>query len=45
MIRQMFDVADEDGTDTLEAPEMIQFTNFVIEGCQGLSLTGENENL
>jgi Ca2+-binding EF-hand superfamily protein len=45
MIRQMFDVADENGDDKLEMHEFSLFSNFVIEGCQGLKLTTETEEL
>ena len=33
MIKQMFDVADENKDDVLEFHEFKQFSNFVIEGC------------
>jgi Ca2+-binding EF-hand superfamily protein len=41
----MFDVADENKDEVLEIHEMAQFSNYVIEGCQGLSLAQGGEDL
>jgi hypothetical protein len=38
MVRHMFDVSDTNRNGVLEATEFKQFTLFVLEGIQGLSI-------
>jgi len=45
MIKQMFDVADENHDNVLVTDEFKQFTLYVLEGLQGLQLANHGEEM